>query len=521
MAADFQAQQGFEDALKRKYDILQQGANADATRANATMQGVNQQPAMQAAADAASAERARLASETQLQAEQVRGGFGLQERDLTNQGQLAATNAAGNWGLQESQTRANAQMQPEFGIHTDELTGQSSLYGKNLSGLNYLGSSLQKPTTMRMRPSYTSLGTQGLGLGLPGYRSGGAVRSGEPIQVGEEGQELYLPANGAPAMVGRGGPEAIVPHSDGMIIPNEQSGGFGLQEGKVAGSRDREAGFGLTESSSAERQMAAATGRLKPSPSDPDYADLYQRTLFNQGADAVRDWAPPNPRDIAPVLTNRPNDREVLVANALRRGERPDFTAGETRPPQREGQAISMDGRLIDPGREQGADSPASGSVPRAAFDPTAFHANLTGMRNKQEQAAAYAALSPEDKSVWRKWKTSQDAGESAGEQGAPNPPSRPAVPAASSELFTRKPEKPTAAEEASAAVDWAVNRPVDPTPDPGITRALGLSEMLLGGPRQIGYGLSERLARPVSRVAGEVVDNFRRALRGQPTYAK
>jgi hypothetical protein len=123
----------FDASVRKKYEILGQNADSDTTRANATAQDVAQRPGMQAAADAAAMERARLASQTQLGAEQIRGGFGLQERTLVNQGAANVAGIQGNYGLQErtlanqgslavaglglegDKLRTQAMMQPQYG----------------------------------------------------------------------------------------------------------------------------------------------------------------------------------------------------------------------------------------------------------------------------------------------------------------------------------------------------------------------------------------------------------------------
>lgn len=114
-------QSQFDAALKRKYEIQGQQANADTTRANAAAQDVAQRPALQAAADAAAEERARLASQTQLAAEQARGGFGLQERTLANQGAANVANIQGGYGLREAETRG------QYGVQEAQVRGQYGL----------------------------------------------------------------------------------------------------------------------------------------------------------------------------------------------------------------------------------------------------------------------------------------------------------------------------------------------------------------------------------------------------------
>ena len=87
MASD---QQFFQDALQRKYEILQQQANAGSQDAGTRALSVAQQPGLQ-----------QLQNQGVLDATRLRGGFGLDEQALRNAGALAAENARGGFGLQE------------------------------------------------------------------------------------------------------------------------------------------------------------------------------------------------------------------------------------------------------------------------------------------------------------------------------------------------------------------------------------------------------------------------------------
>lgn len=441
----------FAEALNRKYNILQQNADTAA-------QEVGQKPGMADAANIAALQRTQMDNQGRLQAEQLRGGFGLQERELFNQGQLNTANVAGNFGLQEAGIKAEGALQPKFSaLKNENYLGQPDeppyfLTPDNISAIKpaeAYNRQRSKPVSLPFGKSYLSLGTQGLGLGLPGYRRGGPVEAGDPIQVGEDGQELFVPAGGGkPAVVGQAGTEAIVPRVDGVIVPHDKAAGLGLRQGPLtARDLDNDAltfspgqpqrvasagyqttapvpgavtGFGLREMPATRQDRLGLAGSPASAAPDGDYARRYQQALFNQGADAVKDWAVPDPGQVAPVLTNRPNDREVLVANAIRRGGQPDFAAGVTTPPRHEGDAIYFDGRMIDPGRGL-AGAPTK-------FDPAGFHTEMAGMGSKEAQTAAYAALSPEQKSAWRQWKASQDAAPAGfGLQPMPATPEQPA----------------------------------------------------------------------------------------------
>lgn len=126
---------GDDDLLRQKYAIQQQAANADTARAGAVVQDVNQRPGLQAASDAAALERARLDAQARLAAEQMRGGFGLQERAQANQGAATVAGIQGNFGLQErglanqgaaevARIHAGAATQPEYNALENPLFGQ-------------------------------------------------------------------------------------------------------------------------------------------------------------------------------------------------------------------------------------------------------------------------------------------------------------------------------------------------------------------------------------------------------------
>jgi len=203
-----QDEQFFQQALARKYDILQQ-------QANTANQDVTQRPQMQGAADAAAMERARLTAQAQLDAQQIQGGFGLQQTALAGQNsanvenlrggfglqqqRIAGQNTAnvaniqGGWGLEDAKTRAQAMMQPQFDVmpnpdHDPRQKGSKPylLMPKNASGSEYLSTPPALPQGM---------GTQGTGMQPTGLPSGPAAGMGQGLTQ----PELGLPGGAAVA----------------------------------------------------------------------------------------------------------------------------------------------------------------------------------------------------------------------------------------------------------------------------------------------------------------------------------
>ncbi len=85
----------------------------------------------------------------------------------------------------------------------------------------FVGMARDKAST----PSSGGGGGGGGGGNDPGYATGGLVQAGRPIRVGEKGPEFFSTSDGG-AMVGLSGPEHIVPHRDGYIIPNHMIRGL-------------------------------------------------------------------------------------------------------------------------------------------------------------------------------------------------------------------------------------------------------------------------------------------------------
>ena len=183
----YQDQQFFDEALKRKYAIMQQNANTQA-------QEVAQKPEMQTAAEAAAANRAQIDAQARLSAErlrggfglqeralanqgnlaveQARGGFGLQERTLANQGNLAVEQARGNFGLQEWGMRADAAKQPDYLPMANPEYGEKGqplyvLAPRNQAALEYLNAQKRPPAVpgdVKVPDGASAQANPGLGL---------------------------------------------------------------------------------------------------------------------------------------------------------------------------------------------------------------------------------------------------------------------------------------------------------------------------------------------------------------------
>lgn len=140
----------FQQALARKYDILQQ-------QANTANQDVTQKPQMQGAADAAALERARLVAQTQLGAEQLRGGFGLGQTALAGQNAATVENIRGGFGLQQTglagQNAANvATIQGGYGLEGDRLRTQAMMQPQ----YDTLANPLHDPNDSKSLPYYST-----------------------------------------------------------------------------------------------------------------------------------------------------------------------------------------------------------------------------------------------------------------------------------------------------------------------------------------------------------------------------
>ncbi|BAH75984.1 hypothetical protein [Solidesulfovibrio magneticus] len=328
-------QQFFQNALRRKYDILQQQADATTQDAGSRALSVAQQPLLQ----------------------QQHGQFGLDEQALRNAGQMGV--AGLNFTLGQAQlglegVKAAAEDQYRRATLTKPLTTFDPETGMRSTspGFNW--------ATDYPRLGLSPLQTYLEKASTPMFGSGGRPPVLRPFIAGEKGLEMFVPDDGSsPSLLGLDGPAVMAVSRGGEIVPHDEtrrllSGVGGLPEGfgqgagpgqpqrvsgvDAQGRRMPTTAKGLEEVGStvsglsqprfspqelANRQMDAATGRLQPNPGDPDYATLYQRTLFNQGPEAVRGWKPPRPEEMAMVITNVPNDPAVRHAEAVRRGEYP------------------------------------------------------------------------------------------------------------------------------------------------------------------------------------------------------
>jgi hypothetical protein len=115
----------FQGALDRKYNILQQQANAGSQDAATRAQSVAQQPGLQQMQNQGVLDATRLRGGFGLQeqalrnagalaAENVRGGFGLQERALINQGAANVANIHGGYSLEDARIRTQPALQPQY-----------------------------------------------------------------------------------------------------------------------------------------------------------------------------------------------------------------------------------------------------------------------------------------------------------------------------------------------------------------------------------------------------------------------
>jgi len=127
-------QGAFDDALKNKYKIMQQGADADTTRAGAAAQDVAQRPGLQAAADNAAMRRAQLGADTQMdlgrmagkdRAGLAAGANALEQARLAQQGQQANAALGLDWAkARESSITDRARLSlPEFGAPDEDNPG--------------------------------------------------------------------------------------------------------------------------------------------------------------------------------------------------------------------------------------------------------------------------------------------------------------------------------------------------------------------------------------------------------------
>ncbi|MEA4856113.1 MAG: hypothetical protein AAGU21_14230 [Solidesulfovibrio sp.] len=156
-------QSAFDAALKKKYEVAGQQADADTTRANAAAQDVSQRPEIQARSDAAAMQRAKLASQTQL------GVAGMGEQGATARAQLNANTQTGIASMQDRGATARTGMQTgaqlqiagmENQLGRDRLNQQGQQFGRSFA----LDSAKALDTSRRGwadlgRPTYGDLDT--------------------------------------------------------------------------------------------------------------------------------------------------------------------------------------------------------------------------------------------------------------------------------------------------------------------------------------------------------------------------
>jgi len=171
----------FNELMRKKYEILQQNADANTTNAQANTQSVQQQPQIHDQANQAALARQGLMNQGAMDMENARVAGGLQERNLLNQGAANVADITGNYGLQSHLAYANARVtaatSPEFGAIRDEM-GNIVPYAKNQSGLDYLNLQQQAKTPPALPNGLGSYATEagtpnaGYGLGLNPNRYG-------------------------------------------------------------------------------------------------------------------------------------------------------------------------------------------------------------------------------------------------------------------------------------------------------------------------------------------------------------
>lgn len=141
-------QQSFDEALKRKYEILGQNADAETTRANAAMQNVQQQPGLQQQQDDAVMRRAQLAADTSLQT------AGMNNDAMMNRARLAAdtslqTAGMGNALEQNRMTQQDRQFASTYALDAAKAREDSLLKRAGLSR-DEMGKPFVNPETQKM-----------------------------------------------------------------------------------------------------------------------------------------------------------------------------------------------------------------------------------------------------------------------------------------------------------------------------------------------------------------------------------
>lgn len=207
----------FDDALKRKYDVAQQGANADTTRANAAMQSVQQQPLLHQMDNSAAFDRTKYSSDTQNQMNSrdnttkqniANQNYSLGQAELGLKGAIAADDSTYKMGsLSRNEYDAFGNIRKD-GVKTSGPT-YMDMWNKNNSARGF---GLSQPGGQDSSNSY-----------IPGYKNGGDPPVNHPFVVGEKGPELFIPGDGSePFVVGANGPTVMTVPRRGEIIPNDK-----------------------------------------------------------------------------------------------------------------------------------------------------------------------------------------------------------------------------------------------------------------------------------------------------------
>ena len=272
MASD---QQFFQDALRRKYDILQQQADAGSQDAASRAQSVAQQPVLQ----------------------QMHGQFGLDEQKLRNTGQMGV--AGLNFALGQAQLGLEGvKAAAEDQYRRASLTKPQSVYDpetgmrQSTPGFNW---ALDFPK-LGLSPLQTYLDK----ARTPMFAAGGRPPVNKPFIVGEKGPELFIPGDGSePVVVGTRGPTVMTVPKGGEVVPNEEaqrmvSGGGGLADGRPTGSASAppwanaqpgSAGRGLSPEGVVLPREAAQPGFGLPSGSSPEPS---RQTLERPGGETAQ-----------------------------------------------------------------------------------------------------------------------------------------------------------------------------------------------------------------------------------------
>ena len=249
---------GFDDLLQKKYQILQQNADAETTRANAVAQNVGQQQTLQQQADIAAQARAQLNADTQLQSTSMNNQGANYRTGLTsgleNNYRMAGLGLDAAKYASDDETKRLALTRADEYSNGLKINPTDSYIGSVARGLRMSG--LQFPSSPIPQ--------------LPGYKDGGRPPVDRPVVVGKAGPETFVPDNGArPVAVGQSGPEVVTTPVRGTVLPNAQTTDADLQRRALAAVESQpQADFKDPDGSLYRRALAAVTNQPKPA-SDP------------------------------------------------------------------------------------------------------------------------------------------------------------------------------------------------------------------------------------------------------------